>query len=83
MLPEVGAQILFTPVSSDWIRHACDELANCSYALPATSELNGTQLRWADMKRKVRSSTCLSFLLKQCSKDLRRAGRECTWLTFL
>lgn len=63
--------------------HARNELANCSYAFPAPSELNGTKLKWADPKRKVRSSTCLSFLLKQRSTDVRRAGRECTWLTFL
>lgn len=60
MLPEVGAQILFMPVSSDWIRHACDELANCSYTLPAASERNGTPLRW--LIRKEKSDLVLAFL---------------------
>lgn len=61
--------------------HARGGPSSHRWALPATSELNGTKLKWVDPNRRVRSCTCLSFVLKQCSIDF-RAGRECTWLIF-
>lgn len=79
-IPDLPHACFLSPSQETGTEHARDEPASRCRALPATSKLNGTQLKWVDPKRKVRSSACLPFVLKQRSTDLR--ARECTWLIF-